>query len=537
MVSRKSSQASFQNLVRRNATLDERRADDQLSTITIVRESQPSPMHPIEVLLRRRLLVLCFVFAVLTGLATVVFFWGSVLPVLRRGSGVRPAVWGGLAFYILLVLYAAACARILWSPRSLSLRALRTMEVAGFSALAAGEVWRIYATWRAGDIFRYVTTDVVGVTLLGSRQSLTWFALIVAYGIFIPNTWRRCALVVGMLASTPIVATTICNAAFGRLDVRLFSVYLLNLAIWMLYAGALAIYGSHRIDVLRREALEARKLGQYQLKELVGAGGMGEVYLAEHLLLRRPCAIKLIRMDRAGDAESLLRFEREVQATAALTHANTVQVYDYGHTNDGTFYYVMEYLPGLTVDQLVQRHGPVAPSRAIHLLRQICGALGEAHQRGLIHRDIKPSNIIVCERGGLHDVAKLLDFGIVQSSRTIDDRRRTLADGPIAGTPTFMSPEQASGAGMVDARSDIYSVGCVAYFLLTGAPPFVRATTTELLSAHIHEAVIPPQRLRSDMPADIEAIVLRCLRKNPDERYQDTKSLNDALAECGDART
>jgi eukaryotic-like serine/threonine-protein kinase len=245
-------------------------------------------------------------------------------------------------------------------------------------------------------------------------QGLIWFALIVAYGIFIPNTWRRCATIVGVLALNPIVTAAISNSLFGGLPPRLLTAYLFNLGIWMVYASALAIYGSHRINVLHKHALEARKLGQYQLKRLLGVGGMGEVYLAEHLLLRRPCAIKLIRIDRAADVESLLRFEREVQATATLTHPNTVQVYDYGHTDDGTFYYVMEYMPGLTLNELVQRHGPAPASRTIHLLRQICGDLREAHARGLVHRDIKPSNIIVCKRGGLHDVAKLLDFGIVQ---------------------------------------------------------------------------------------------------------------------------
>src|SRR5262249_37577774 len=153
------------------------------------------------------------------------------------------------------------------------------------------------------------------------------------------------------------------------------------------------IYGSHRIEVLRVEASNARKVGQYWLKHRLGSGGMGEVYLAEHMLLRRPCAVKLIRSERAGDPTNLHRFEREVRATAALTHPNTVQVFDYGHAEDGAFYYAMEYLPGLNLEELVQRHGPLPAERAVHLLRQVCGALHEAHGVGLIHRDIKPNNI------------------------------------------------------------------------------------------------------------------------------------------------
>src|SRR5262249_41007788 len=201
-------------------------------------------------------------------------------------------------------------------------------------------------------------------------------------------------------------------------------------------------------------------------------GGMGEVYRAEHLLLRRPCAIKLIRPERAGDLQNLRRFEREVQAMATLTNWHTVEVYDYGHAADGTFYYVMELLPGLTLDQLVRQYGPLPPARAVHLLRQVCVALREAHAVGLIHRDIKPSNVIVGERGGLPDVAKLLDFGLVRSVGLSPSGERVTQTGSVVGTPSYMSPEQASDSPEVDVRSDFYSLGAVAYFLLTGRPPF-----------------------------------------------------------------
>ena len=508
--------------------------DDATATITVLRAPQLSPIHPIEALLRRRLLILSLIFLPVAGLTTIVFFWFGVLPTLRLGGRVRPAVWIGLGQYTAMLSAATACAYVLWSSRPLSLTALRRIEVAGVAALTSSEVWRIVAAWRAGEVFSHVSADGLGAILMSSRQSLIFFALIVAYGTFIPNTARRCAAVVGLLAATPIVTAAISNFLFGGMSTRLMSAYLFNLAIWMAYASALAIYGSYRIDVLRKQALEARRLGQYVLKRLLGAGGMGEVYLAEHLLLRRPCAIKLIRMDRAGDRESLLRFEREVQATATLTHPNTVQVYDYGHTDDGTFYYVMEYLPGLTLNELVERHGPIPASRTVHLLRQICGALGEAHARSLIHRDIKPSNIIVGERGGLPDVAKLLDFGIVQRLDLREGNQIFRAD--VLGTPVFMSPEQASGIEPVAATSDIYSLGAVAYFLLTGVPPFRRATATETLAAHMRDEVVPPDRIQRDVPGDLQAVVLRCLSKNPDQRYQSAQALNDALAGCASNR-
>ena len=199
---------------------------------------------------------------------------------------------------------------------------------------------------------------------------------------------------------------------------------------------------------------------------------MGEVYLAEHRLLKRPCAVKLIHPHRASDPHLLQRFEREVQATAQLTHTNTVEMFDYGHTEDGTFYYVMEYLPGLSLAELVEKHGPLPPARAVHLLMQTCDALSEAHSRGLIHRDIKPGNIFSAQRGGYYDVAKLLDFGLAKPISADSVPVQLTQDGSITGSPLYMSPEQAIGDSEPDERSDIYSLGAVAYYLLTGRPPF-----------------------------------------------------------------
>jgi serine/threonine-protein kinase len=299
-------------------------------------------------------------------------------------------------------------------------------------------------------------------------------------------------------------------------------------------AVALAIFGSHHITVLRQQAFQFRKLGQYQLKQRLGAGGMGEVYLAEHALLQRPCAIKLIRPERAGDPKHLRRFEREVQITATLTHPNTVQVFDYGHAADGTFYYVMEYLPGPNLEQLVKQHGPLPPERAVHFLRQVCGALQEAHATGLIHRDIKPSNIIVCERGGVFDVVKLLDFGLVHAPDLGDlgkPKGELTKEGSILGTPAFMSTEQAAGKEL-DARSDIYSLGAVAYFLLSGKPPFVHETPMQTLAAHICERPAPLSGLRKDVPADLQNVIMTCLEKSPPQRFPDADSLEKALAGC-----
>src|SRR5262249_43727165 len=205
--------------------------------------------------------------------------------------------------------------------------------------------------------------------------------------------------------------------------------------------AVIAVMSCSRIEILHRQAGEARKLGQYVLKEKLGEGGMGEGYRAQHVLLRRPCALKGIRPQPPRDPKHPRRLEREGPATATLTHPNTVQVYDYGHTEDGTFYYVMEYLPGSTLEALVNQAGPLPPARAIHFLRQICGALAEAHARGLIHRDIKPGNVMICERGGIPDVAKLLDFGLVVPPAGGPDGDKLTQDGTGAGTPAYLSPE------------------------------------------------------------------------------------------------
>jgi serine/threonine-protein kinase len=257
---------------------------------------------------------------------------------------------------------------------------------------------------------------------------------------------------------------------------------------------------------------------------------MGEVYRAEHRLLRRPCAIKLIRPEQAGDPRNLVRFEREVQATATLTNWHTVEVYDYGHAADGTFYYVMEYLPGLTLEELVSRQGPLAPHRVVHLLRQMCIALREAHAIGLIHRDIKPGNIIVGERGGMSDVAKLLDFGLVRVPERDPVEQKLTQTGSTVGTPAYMAPEQAAGDETLDGRTDIYSLGAVAYFLLTGRPPFVEKTAVRVLAAHLHERATPPSVFRPEVPSALEAVVLRCLEKKPERRFQTIVELHEACA-------
>jgi eukaryotic-like serine/threonine-protein kinase len=435
-----------------------------------------------------------------------------------------------------LYLFAMAIvARMLWGNRVYTLVQLRRIEAAFFGLTTLYFVGETYfplfgsTAW----LVLYAQRHVSELSILARQPSIIWMAVIVAYGTFIPNTGRRCAVVTCLMAFSPVVTVTAAGV-MSPVPSRSLFVFVSEMAMWLGVAVALAVYGSQKITLLRQEALAARNLGQYQLKQRLGRGGMGEVYLAEHKLLRRPCAVKVIRPDQAGDPQVLQRFLREVQITSTLTHPNTVQVFDYGQANDGTVFYAMEYLTGPTLDEIVRAHGPMGGNRTIFVLRQLCGALTEAHLAGLIHRDIKPGNVILCSRGGLHDVAKLLDFGLARIQALDPGSAGMTAPGMIFGTPAFMSPEQAAGRSLLDARSDIYSLGALAYFLVNGQPPFVRDTIVQVLAAHLNDA---PRSLRPrcSISEQFEGIVLRCLAKDPAMRFSTVVELEHALAACPEA--
>lgn len=429
-----------------------------------------------------------------------------------------------LGLYGLLLLY-------LWRQPTVEVASLRAIEVLYFGVGAVVLCWGQVRFYHSGWLQEIIPATGVWklFSLLGDAFALPWLMMIVLYGVCIPNTGRRCALVVlalALMAVLVVVALAVSDAAHRE---RLLVEVLSTLLLWLGIGVAVAVYGSHKINVLQFEALQAKRLGQYVLKRLLGKGGMGEVHLAEHLLLRRPCAIKLIRPETVN-VSTLRRFQREVQATAALTHPGVVEIYDFGHAADGTFYYVMEYLEGMNLDDLVRAHGPLPPARVIHLMRQLCAALREAHACGLVHRDVKPANIVLCERGRVFDVVKLLDFGLVRE--VFPSEPGATQAGMVVGTPLYMSPEQAAGSFNVDARSDLYSLGLVAYFLLTGKNPFRRSTPREMLHAHLRDA--PPALLQACPAAgpQLAAVIMRCLEKEPRDRYADVDSLERALAAC-----
>ena len=400
--------------------------------------------------------------------------WGQALVIAE-------AVFGLVALAIALGLW--------WRPSAWSLGRLRAVEYLLVFELALYIGWTQFYAFPGTRFAVDAVGDPYAIRLATDSMAVRWAVAIIGLSTLIPETFRRNRLLVAAQVAIAMAITTLMaftDPVYAQQPWRVVAL----MGFWMTLAATIAVFGAAKLEELRQQVAEARRLGQYQLVRKLGAGGMGEVHLAEHLLLKQPVAIKLIRQDRAGDPDALARFEREVRATAGLKHWNTVQIYDYGFTDDGTFYYVMEFLPGLTLEQIVQRHGPMPPARVIHFLRQVCAALREAHGKHLVHRDVKPANIMVCERGGVHDVAKLLDFGLVRSggpaAETVHDTRQ------ILGTPGYMAPEQAQGKDDLDARTDIYAVGATAYLLLTGEPAIAKGPVVQMLIAQATEPLRPP---------------------------------------------
>ena len=295
-------------------------------------------------------------------------------------------------------------------------------------------------------------------------------------------------------------------------------------------AVALATVASRVIYGLRQQVRKALQLGQYTLEEKLGEGGMGTVYRARHAMLRRPTAVKLLPPEKIGES-SLERFEREVQLTALLSHPNTVAIFDYGRTPDGIFYYAMEYLEGVDLESLVRLHGPQPPARVVHVLKQVCGSLGEAHESGLIHRDIKPANIILCERGGTRDVAKVVDFGLVKD---LEEAEGITQADTLTGTPLYLAPEAIRGED-IDGRADLYAMGAVGYYLLAGRNVFEGKTLVEICGHHLHAApTSPSERLGRSLPPKLEAVILSCLEKDLERRPRTARELARALDACDD---
>jgi serine/threonine-protein kinase len=387
------------------------------------------------------------------------------------------------------------------------------------------------------EVLTALSVGILDYADQGPTEGVSWIAVIILlFAPIVPSTPGKTLAAALAAASMGPVGAMVWRA-LGTEPVGLEQILLLSIPNYL--CAAMAPVVSHLITRLGSEVSQAREMGSYFLGEPIARGGMGEVWQATHRLLVRPAAIKLIKPTTLGAGEPgqteimVQRFRREARAAAALHSPHTIQLYDFGVSRDGKFYYVMELLDGLDLERLVSQYGPLPAARAIYILRQVCEALGEAHDRGLIHRDIKPANIQICRRGRDCDFVKVLDFGLVKRLTPIDGAKSTLsAPGELAGTPAYLSPEAASD-DPVDGRSDLYSLGCVAYWMLTGRQVFEAESVMQMIARHLQATPVPPSRLSEEpIPAELDAIVLACLAKRPEDRPASAWALEDQLADC-----
>jgi eukaryotic-like serine/threonine-protein kinase len=443
-----------------------------------------------------------------------------VMRLVLNAVATRSARHSPLEAFPVFHLVATAILFLIWilaGSRALSDRGLRRLDAAG--TIAAAFAYALMEStmplpWRPDQLVLLILNAV----LLG-RAAL------------VPSAPRRTAWIsAASVAPIPVVTFLLFRGAvFGDL---LPGAVVTQATLWATFTVVLATLISNVTFHLRRSVARARRLGQYTLLEKIGEGGMGVVYRAEHEMLRRPTAIKLLAPLSAGE-QNLRRFEREAQQTARLTNPHTVSIYDYGRTPEGAFYYVMEYLDGVDLERLVREGGPLPPGRVVHILRQVCEALAEAHGVGLIHRDIKPANILLSERGGISDFAKVVDFGLVKEVNESADARLT-RENVFAGTLQYLSPETIEDGSSPDPRSDLYALGAVAYYLLTGGPVF-DGLPIQVIQSHLQVSPEPlSARLGRPLPAKLESLVLECLEKDPNRRPESAQALMDRLDACDD---
>jgi hypothetical protein len=457
--------------------------------------------------------------------------------------GLRRALAIGCAMWSLFFLIDVAVVRYMQAGALSYFAALRVAVL----IVMLGVLLRLYQkvipselTLRACDVLAY-TSPAIGMALMciefrGFASPYIPGVCLVLLGrtVTSQDPWRRglamtgipvaafFAVLFGAAAFSPHIAAQVHDPA-AVTTLLINSAYVLSTCVLLVMCG-------HIVWSLRRQVFEARSLGRYRLKRRLASGGMGDVWAAYHPGLKRDVAVKILRPEmQERSARALERFEREVHATAELVHPNTVRVFDYGTTEDGLWYYVMELLEGETLASHVVRLGPLSPARAVHIVGQAARALGEAHERGIVHRDVKPENLFLTSLGGEHDFVKVLDFGIAKIRSTDGSVTDT---GCVLGTPAYISPEVAVGHE-ADSRSDVYGLGGVLYYLLCGRPPFEADSAGALIFAHVHERpALPSSLLGRPIPADVEAVVMRALEKDPAARFATSAELALALSSC-----
>jgi serine/threonine-protein kinase len=473
----------------------------------------------------------------------VALFWKVMffITLLSSGFGAVGMIAKPGVDFVLVVACTAQAGALWWlSGRGKrSVRSSRAMESGGlFLNLVLGAFLGRYLFAGFARDHSLVTSEgaVMGDAYVSMLQQGGTAMMVAIRAALIPSSPRRTIVVTAivgvpvLLANALLIPTANGGLAWRAIDSGAYPWLPASAAMMWGFAIITATVISWVIFGLRAEVREARQLGQYVLERKIGEGGMGEVYRASHAMLRRATAVKLLLPDRTGE-ESIARFEREVRRTAMLTHPNTITVFDYGRTHDGVFYYAMELLDGANLQRIVAASGAQAVGRVVRILTMACGALTEAHAIGLIHRDIKPANIMLCTQGGERDVVKLLDFGLVKELEVDRDVKLT-GSNTLTGTPQYMAPESILEPDSADVRTDLYALGAVAYFLLAGSEVFNGKSLVEVCSQHLHEKPEPLSARGVVVPADLEAVVLACLAKDPDRRPQSAAELQSQLEAC-----
>ena len=452
---------------------------------------------------------------------------------LQVGSHPSEADASSLSLLVRAVVDGSVLAAV-WLLPTLRRRGLRALELVLFGL----EMLVLLDSQYFTGIHLIDQSDLVDAVAFQKNGVLRAMVLMFCSAVFMPHR----PMIAGRIAVSMAGAVVLCHgfvlehARTAHLvmdDVASQRVVMFN-AVALVAAAVLAALVGWVLRGRKDSIMPGGRLGPYRLQLRLDTGGMGEVYLAQHHTLTRPCAVKVVRADRQQEAIDRQLLARELKAASALRHPSAVTIYDCGEASDGSPYFAMEFLPGLSLAGLVGRFGPMPAGRAIYLGRQLCGVLDEAHRRGLIHRDLSPSNVFACVLGGQCDVAKLLDFGVVAVTGEATD---LAASGRVAGTPEYLAPEQAVRGGAIDGRADVYGLGGLLVFLLTGRPPYEGETPQAVLEMQVSEPLETVESLLQEVPDDLKAVILRCLAKQPDERFPTADAVAAALRSCQAATT
>jgi eukaryotic-like serine/threonine-protein kinase len=501
--------------------------------------SKPGVLDDVNSAVVKRIGIVCFIYAFSYFTA---YFGSGLVKFIQSGVMPEYLISGMSLIPTISILFALVVLFVSHSPRLSSSQVIKLgliFEVVGAAGISIATFWGIFpatALPTAEAAAHFMNVSLNDQThLVGVPWTCMW---IISFASVAPGTIKKTSLFTFAAASTDLVVVLISRhvgVTSGHIPVGFFVRYFLFTTY---LCAVIACFAGHGIHKMNDYLQQAREFGSYRLKKLLGKGGMGEVWLAEHNMLVRPAAIKLVHSDifaaeTKNRDDAIRRFKREAQATSALRSCHTIDIYDFGVSHSGAFYYVMELLDGLNLDQLVKQFGPISSDRTIGILRQVCHSLMDAHEHKMIHRDIKPANIYICRLGPDYDFIKVLDFGLVKLDKMANvDLTQATQFGSTIGSPGFMAPEMALGKKEIDHRTDLYALGCVAYWLLTGQLVFEGDSSIATLVQQVQAEPVPPsQRTEIEIPPKLEEIILSLLAKDPEQRPQSARDIDQMLAE------